>query len=189
MKITYSWRNFPTCPEATKYDQERSRIASLLQTVCGFFQILFVILFFAAMSDFLNDYNWGLYFVGLGCLIVGGILTHLMYVVYPNSTERDIQLILIEHQGLPEDFTHELQEQIRANEHEALKRSTISFYFYFTSAILVVAMLCILIYAIIESAIGFIILSAFSIVGLIFGVIYLRKKLIKYKQTSEEQID
>lgn len=190
-KITISWRNYPGCPEATEYDKSRSYLASFIGIFVNLILLCCAIGFFVSIGDYWSNENWGQFFVANLCLIGGGVLAYLMYVLYPHFTERGLQLILLNHRSSDKFSGLKAQEEklIKEKARKELAHITKMYYFWYLSIVIFIAIGSLLIFSIVQLVNGNdgALLLFFSIclgVGSVFGFKYLKKHIEKDKDAK-----
>lgn len=181
MKVTISWRNYPNCPEATEYDKSRSYLMHFIGMFVGITLFTLVIGFFVCMSAFWTDAEWGQFFGGLLCLLIGGALAHMDFVWYPHCTEKGLQLIFLKHKTSSFDNFKKIEEKrIKKECNDSLKETTKVYYFWFLSVVVFALIVCIFIFSIVriamdEGGFGWLLFSLCATGGAVYGFICLKR--------------
>ena len=182
-KITIRWRNYPNCPEATEYDKSRSYLATFLGIVVNFMLFVLFGVFISLIGEFWSTAVWAAFFGAFFSLLVGGVLAHLLYVLYPYFTERGLELIFLRYRAKGwHEATRKFEEKrIKEAARNDLKETTKKYYFYYLSVVLFLWVGSIFVFSVIQlskgyDGIGTLFFSICAIIGLIFGFRALKSK-------------
>jgi hypothetical protein len=179
-KITITWRNYPNCPEATEYDKGRSMLARFLSVISTISILGLIAGFIDGINDFWVDKNWSQFFAAFAYILIGGIIAHMVYILYNFFTERNLKLILLKHSH-PYLQSKELVKQIKKDAVDELRATTIVYYFVFLSALILIATWSVIVFyilRIINEGVGIlelILLFAFML-ATVLAIIYFKNK-------------
>lgn len=151
-RITISWRQYPTCPDATNYSRTMAYVGTFLGWVCNFLIIGLFCGSWIYMEEFLTKNIWSSFWGSVACFIACGIVAHIMYVVFPQYTEHKEKLIVLKYQqnGLSYDVYTGLNAKMKSDWKQDLRTSTCNYYFSFLIFVFSAA-LCFLAYYIYNS--------------------------------------
>lgn len=138
MRISYTYHNYPNCPRATEYSRSAESSAAYGGMLIGPLSIGAVITFLICTFSFFGDYNWGAFLGAIAFTIVVAIIDFYYFVIRPNNTQCNINVILAEegNRNLPSPVVQQFCENLRKENRETNKEAFKSFFIVFLVSLL-----------------------------------------------------
>lgn len=139
--VSYTYKSFPNCPEATQYSKDRESYTAVLAGFVGLWTIVAVIYFIVCSFKFFGNYNWSDFSLSLFWLVFSAIFVFCFIVCRPRKTECELKIILIksENKALPQEVINNYCDSLRKeNRKENINTAKI---FFPTFLLLVLAVL------------------------------------------------
>lgn len=137
MKIQYTYRSFPNCPRATEYSRSREWFGTLWGTGSGAGALFSIIWYVIATFGFFSEYHWEDFLLCLLSVTVLCFLCFYITVCRTNTTDCELNIILLEEQGdiSDDELRREIFNKMR-NKNRAENLLQIKTYFIWYALIL-----------------------------------------------------
>lgn len=147
IKITVSWREFRDSMTATEYDKRRSFVWTFMSIISSFVCLILIATFWGSINGFLkHEINISDFFLSFLYLLIGGIIVHFVYVVYPNRTEYNLKLIYLDlYKNIIPEYETTVRQVIK-EDNRNLRKITFKYYLFLILLVVLIAMVCLSIY-------------------------------------------
>lgn len=133
MKIRYTYQNYPNCPRATEYSESAESSAAYEGLFIGPLSIGAVIAFLICTFSFFGNYNWGEFLGAIAFTIAVAIIDFYFFVIRPNNTQCEINVILAEdsNRNLPASVVQQFCKNLRKENKKKNTEAFINFFLIF----------------------------------------------------------
>lgn len=133
MRIKYTYKSFPDCPQATKYSKDREASSVGLEMAAGGLTFFAIIVFLACTFDFFGEYNWKDFLSSLAFACAASLLDFYVYIYRRLDTEYELNIILLnaKSSNYPQEVLSNLYKSLREENEKEKMASAKSFFLFF----------------------------------------------------------